>query len=619
MILQKPTVTEKLAYGFGALGKDSVYMLVSAFYMVYLYQIQGLPLGFISLLFFCARIFDSISDPIMGYFVDRFRFRHFGKFKLWLLLGAVFNAVFLVLMFKNPSTYDVGELELYAVVTYTGWTVSYTIHDIPFWAIIPTFGSDNRTRETMTVIARIGSLIGGRIILIVGLPALYFFSVIFRFRDQSFMLFAIILSAVMLLSTIGVILKVQDRTPREHKKFSHNEAWQLLRHNDQLMVVFGLSLLQQVVIGLVNATLTFFLLYLNNSYSLMSVFMVPGGFSMLIAFISFTRCTHLTSRRIVFVASCILMTLGYSIMFFLNLNNVMTLTTVTVAYCVASFGMGWSLASTTVMTADCVDYGEFRMGCRAEGLTFSIQTLSTKLGTSIALMLSGMSMSVASYLHHSIPIANQLNSLRLSLLIVVILMFVMLTLYLRLYKLHGNFFENILNSLIEFSHDSFSGRTNTQKYPVSFALDTRTVVYDINASTVDEVLNILIDRLYQVKAINARRGFLSAIKDIMKESPAGIADGIALPHGRGKFVNRMALAVATLRTPLDFAAPDGRKCDLVFMMATPDDGQSHLNLLGKLSLILNEPGFPDKLRASGSPEEIAKRLIKCEKHLKNSY
>ena len=619
MILQKPTIAEKIAYGFGALGKDSVYMLVSAFYMVYLYRIQGLPLSFISLLFFSVRIFDSLNDPLIGYMVDRFRSEIFGKFKLWLLTGALLSTFFLILMFHNPHSYDLEELKIYAILTYLGFTISYTIHDIPFWSIIPTFGSDSRTRETMTTIARIGSLLGDRIILLIGLPVLYYFSVNLKFHDQSFMIFAIILGILMLLSTAAVILRVQDRTPNRQKVMKVKEAWQVLRYNDQLLVVFSLSLLQQVVIGLVNATLTFFLLYINNSYSLMSVFMIPGGFAMLIAFISFPKATNATSRRSVFVASCVMMALGYSMMFIFNISNIVTLTTVTIAYCVASFGMGWSLSSTTVMTADCVDYGEFRMGCRTEGLTFSVQTLSTKLGTSIALMLSGMSMSVASYLHQIIPIANQLNSLRVSLLIVVVLMILMLCLYLKLYKLHGKFFENILNSLIEFRRESFNGKTNTQKYPVSFALDTRTVIYDVNAATVDEVLNIMIDRLYQVKAINVRSGFLSAIKNIMAESPAGIADGIALPHGRGKFVNRMALAVATLRTPLDFAAPDGRKCDLVFMMATPDDGQSHLNLLGKLSLILNEPGFPDKLRASGSPEEIAKRLIKCEKHLKNNY
>lgn len=98
-------------------------------------------------------------------------------------------------------------------------------------------------------------------------------------------------------------------------------------------------------------------------------------------------------------------------------------------------------------------------------------------------------------------------------------------------------------------------------------------------------------------------------------NPAGIAHGIAIPHTRGSFVRRSALAVAHLSTPIDCGAADGKPCDLIFLIAAPDDGRSHISLLGNLSLMLSEPGFADKLRKSTSPEEINTRLITCEKQL----
>lgn len=106
------------------------------------------------------------------------------------------------------------------------------------------------------------------------------------------------------------------------------------------------------------------------------------------------------------------------------------------------------------------------------------------------------------------------------------------------------------------------------------------------------------------------------MKKIAK-NPAGIAHGIAIPHTRGNYVNRSSLAVATLKTPLNCGASDNKPCDLFFLIAVPDDGVSHINLLSNLSLMLSEPGFADKLRHSGSNEEITKRLILCERNLFN--
>ena len=101
----------------------------------------------------------------------------------------------------------------------------------------------------------------------------------------------------------------------------------------------------------------------------------------------------------------------------------------------------------------------------------------------------------------------------------------------------------------------------------------------------------------------------------MQFTPAGVAEGIAIPHASGKFVTRPAIAVATLVSPLDFSAPDGRKCDLIFLLAAPDDGQSYITLLGQLALMLSVDGFADRLRNSMTASEITDRILECEKHI----
>ena len=102
------------------------------------------------------------------------------------------------------------------------------------------------------------------------------------------------------------------------------------------------------------------------------------------------------------------------------------------AYCVASLGVALSLVSTTVMLADTVDYGEYKLGTRAESIVFSMQTMTVKFGTALAGFLSGLTLTLVGY----VPNVQQSEGTLLGLCIVMfvvssIILLVMLLLYIR--------------------------------------------------------------------------------------------------------------------------------------------------------------------------------------------
>ena len=90
----KLTGREKVSYGLGAVGKDMVYML-SASYILYYYQdilkVSAIAMGIILM---AARVFDAFNDPIMGVSVAKTRTK-WGRFRPWLLIGTLLNAVIL--------------------------------------------------------------------------------------------------------------------------------------------------------------------------------------------------------------------------------------------------------------------------------------------------------------------------------------------------------------------------------------------------------------------------------------------------------------------------------------------------------------------------------------------
>lgn len=616
LIFNKPSWTEKIGYLLGAIGKDTVYMLISAFYLLYLYQELKLPLTFITIAFFSIRIIDACDDLIIGYLLDRFNSR-FGKFRPALLLGGFFSAIFTVMMFNTPDLQGYA-LYAYSIITYMLWTLSYSIHDIAFWGLIPTFGTDSHTRETMTVIPRSGALIGAQTVLLGGLPFLYYLRNDLHFYDNYFGIFAIFLASVYFIATGITVFSIKDRTiNHEHKKISLRQLGEIVCHNDQLIVIALLAFLQQLIISIVNSTIILFLFSEPHGPELLSDYLLPGLLAQLLAYIFFKPSCHLFSRRFVIVCSCVLMAIGYTIMFFSDPQSDNLINLFTLSYGLSCFGMAWSIASTTVMSADCVDYGEFKHNIRTEGIVFAFQTASAKLSLALAIAISGFSFNIVSVLLSQIQRQSYIFSVRFTLVIVFLLSLSMIIIYLSSYRLHGHFFQNILNSIEIFKTQNDNYLKKSSTFPLRYALDSEAVICNLKADSIDEVLSLMAGRLYKISAISSKSEYLKMLKEKMAENPAGIADGIAIPHARGSGIRRMALAVATLEKPLDFGSPDGKKCDLIFMLATPDDHVSHLNLLGQLSIILNIHGFADKLRSSGSSLEITDRILKCEKQLKS--
>lgn len=153
---------EMASYGIGAVGKDMVYMFCASYILYYYQDILGVSAIAMGIILLAARVFDAFNDPIMGVVVAKTRTRC-GKFRPWLFIGTLLNAVVLFLMFSAPPTLDGGGLVAYAAVTYVLWGVTYTmlvtqLVAFPFAIIFGRLASKYSTGRLITacIIAYIG-------------------------------------------------------------------------------------------------------------------------------------------------------------------------------------------------------------------------------------------------------------------------------------------------------------------------------------------------------------------------------------------------------------------------------------------------------------------------------
>lgn len=160
------SLKEKIAYGIGAVGKDMVYML-SATYILYYYQdIMGVSAWVMGIILLVARIFDAFNDPLMGVLVAKTKSK-WGKFRPWLFIGTLTNALVLFFMFAAPPSMDSKGLVAYAAILYVLWGVTYTMMDIPFWSMVPAFTNSGKDREDMSALGRTCAGVGSAIITVV--------------------------------------------------------------------------------------------------------------------------------------------------------------------------------------------------------------------------------------------------------------------------------------------------------------------------------------------------------------------------------------------------------------------------------------------------------------------
>lgn len=125
--------SEFRAYCIAALGNGMIYGLMSSFISDFYISVLRVGPLFVLFLMLCARIWDAVSDPIMGMIIDRNSLKS-GKMKPYIKMAVLPVAVLTLLIFCAPDL-SMGLKMVYAVITYVLWGMAYTITDVPFWSL----------------------------------------------------------------------------------------------------------------------------------------------------------------------------------------------------------------------------------------------------------------------------------------------------------------------------------------------------------------------------------------------------------------------------------------------------------------------------------------------------
>lgn len=390
---------EKFAYGIGAVGKDMVYML-SASYILYYYQdVIGVSAVAMGIILFVARIFDAFNDPIMGVVVAKTKTR-WGKFRPWLFVGTLLNAIILYLMFSAPPTLSGAGLVAYAATTYILWGLTYTMMDIPYWSMIPAFTQSGKEREGLSALARSCAGVGSAVISIITVLSVSALGNLAgganatEVQRLGYKYFALIIAVLFMLFTTITCLTIKEKSSVNMQTASIKDMFKALVQNDQAMTMVIAIVMINTALYITSNLVIYFFKYdfspaaWEANYTLFNTF--GGGFQILAMMILFPLLRRVMNTMKIFYVSFSMAFIGYLVLLGIAFSGSTNVNLLLIPAFLIMSAIGMLNVIVTVFLANTVDYGELKNNRRDESVIFSMQTFVVKLASGVAALVASI-------------------------------------------------------------------------------------------------------------------------------------------------------------------------------------------------------------------------------------
>ena len=373
---EKLSLREKIGYGLGDAGGTVITCLIMNFLTFFYTDVFGLTPALVGTLFLALRVFDAISDPIMGVLADRTQSR-WGRFRPWQLWIAVPIGIVGVLTFTVPDA-SMGVKIAWAFGTYLLLSVSYTAINVPYCALINTMTT--RHSEVISCQAWRFVLCGVAGFLVsVGLPWLV--KALGQGNTaQGYQYGVGVLCAIAVVMFLCCFFWVRERVSLDVMgKFTLREHIAGLRRNDQLLLMLVMSFLLINVFNIRGGGYMYFITYvLGGSTGYTSLFFTMVTFASIFGAV----IINLLSRRfdtvtLYYHTNLVLAALAV-VMWFLPTGP---------AYQTLWLGvilgngiiLGFTLPLHFSLMAFSDDYGEWKTGVRSSGMNFAFNLFFIKL------------------------------------------------------------------------------------------------------------------------------------------------------------------------------------------------------------------------------------------------
>jgi GPH family glycoside/pentoside/hexuronide:cation symporter len=398
---------EKLGYGLGDTASHFVWDMVGfwlLFFYTDVYKIPAVAAGTIMLV---ARFWDMAIDPVIGVISDRTQTR-WGKFRPYILFGAVPYAVLSILTFTTPHFGETGKI-IYAGATYVLLMTAYAAVNLPYSSLAAVMSSDTYERAGLNTYRFICAFIGQLVVTGLALTLAKYFG-----RGDKAMGFQ---HTVILFGFLSVVFFfITFMTSRERVQpstalpSSLKEDLKNLFRNRPWIILACVGIISFIMFAMQNAAIAYYFKYYVGQEESVQLFNVVGTIALIVALPLSKPLAKTFGNRNVFIASSLVSGLFFISLYLPGEKNIAAIYVLNI---LAKMAYAPAVPLLWTMIADSSDYSEWKSGRRATGLYFSAATFAQKAGWGIGAAIAGWLLTVFNYVPNVTQTASALQGIKL--------------------------------------------------------------------------------------------------------------------------------------------------------------------------------------------------------------
>ncbi|MBI9101441.1 MAG: MFS transporter [Spirochaetales bacterium] len=426
-------------YASGIAGQNILYNFMSMYIMFFFTDLLGIASKTATMIVVAASLWDAVNDPAMGLIADKTRTK-FGKFRPYLFGGSVLILITTTLCYSNFNVAPKIAIAI-AAATYILWGMSFTVSDIPIWALSSVASDEPNERNKMIAVGKIGATIGVVICVLLSVKLLGLFG-----GERNIDAYFYAAMIVGFIAALGIFLTgvfVKERIEPAKQRVSIRENIRTVTKNKSLMFLVISLFMLNLINSIRQVSQMYFTVYTWGSADYVTSIGISLIIGMLIGISMTPKLIEKFEKKHILFAAC-LSGAAVSLIPYFALSNVL-LGLISLGLSFTTIGV--MIITSTSMLIDAIDYSEWKLGFRGEGIVFSLNTFVTKLGAAFARLVLGFGLIAINYTENQ-PITDSTIACFSALIYLVPAIFCILTIIpLMFYKIDNKTIGQIENEL----------------------------------------------------------------------------------------------------------------------------------------------------------------------------
>ncbi|MDX9852186.1 MAG: MFS transporter [Tenuifilaceae bacterium] len=432
---------EKVGYALGDTASHFVWDMVGFWLMFFYTDIYGISAAAAGTIMLIARFWDMAIDPLIGVLSDRTNTR-WGKFRPYILFGAVPYAVLSVLTFTTPNFGEFGKI-LYAGTTYVLLMTAYAFINLPYSALGAVMSPDTYERAGLNTYRFIAGFVGQFVVTGLALTLAEFFGC--GDKAQGFQ-YTIVLFAFLSLVFFFITFKTTKErvSPPKEQKNSLKGDFSSLFKNKAWVILAIVGIISFIMFAIQNAAVAYYFKYYIGNENNVQLFNVVGTVALIVALPLSKPLAKRFGNRNVFIGSSIISGIFFMLIYLPGVDN---LVSVYIFNVLAKMAYAPAVPLLWTMIADSADYGEWTTGRRATGLYFSAAVFAQKAGWGIGAALAGWILAISQFVPNAVQTDTAITGIKLLVSVIPGLLYMSCAIFMIFYKIDSKTTEQMKRDL----------------------------------------------------------------------------------------------------------------------------------------------------------------------------